>query len=99
MFDVSQLKVAVPVTHTVQRLPSSLDGLQVPKRVLQKRVTKVGTNVCLQALIQWSECHQLWRLGKTWRLRASAFLEHLLGGKQVLIGEGMSATVLLQPQV
>ena len=54
MFHVSQLKVAVPVTHTVQRLPSSLDGLQVPKRVLQKRVTKVGTDVRLQALIQWS---------------------------------------------
>ena len=44
------------------------------------------------------ECHQLWRLGKTWRLCASAFLEHLLGGKQVLIGEGMSAAVLLHRQ-
>jgi len=34
VFHVSQLKVAVPVTHTAQPLPSSLDGLQVPERVL-----------------------------------------------------------------
>jgi len=54
VFHVSQLKVAVLVTHTAQPLPSSLDGLQVPERVLQKRVTKVGTDVRLQALIQWS---------------------------------------------
>ena len=54
VFHVSQLKVAVPVTHTAQPLPSSLDGLQVPERVLQKRVAKVGADVRLQALIQWS---------------------------------------------
>jgi hypothetical protein len=54
VFHVSQLKVAVPVTYTAQPLPSSLDGLQVPERVLQKRVAKVGADVHLQALIQWS---------------------------------------------
>jgi transposase InsO family protein len=54
VFHVSQLKLAVPITHTVQPLPSSFDGLQVPERVLQKRVAKVGTAVRLQALIQWS---------------------------------------------
>ena len=53
VFHVSQLKVAVPVTHTAQPLPSSLDGLQVPEHVLQKRVAKVGADVRLQALIQW----------------------------------------------
>lgn len=47
-------KLAVPVTHTVQPLPSSFDGLQVPEQVLQKRVAKVGTAVRLQALIKWS---------------------------------------------
>lgn len=54
VFHVSQSKLAVPVTHSPQPLPTSLDGLQVPERVLQKRVAKVGTDVRLQALIQWS---------------------------------------------
>jgi hypothetical protein len=54
VFHVSQLKLAVPVTHSAQPLPPDLDGLQVPERILQKRVAKVGTEVCLQALIKWS---------------------------------------------
>jgi len=54
VFHVSQLKVAVPVTHTAQPLPSSLDGLQVPERVLQKHIAKVGADVHLQALVQLS---------------------------------------------
>lgn len=54
VFQVSQLKIAVPVTHTIQPLPFSLDGLQVPEHVLQKRVAKVGTEVRLQALVKWS---------------------------------------------
>jgi hypothetical protein len=37
VFPVSQLKLAVPVTHTVNPLPVSLEGLQVPECVLQKR--------------------------------------------------------------
>jgi len=54
VFHVSQLKVAALVTHIAQPLPSSLDGLQVPERVLQERVAKVGADVRLEALIQWS---------------------------------------------
>ena len=54
VFHVSQLKVAVQVTHTAQPLPSSLDGLQVPERVLQKHIAKVGADVHLQALVQLS---------------------------------------------
>ncbi|XP_066374541.1 uncharacterized protein [Miscanthus floridulus] len=38
VFQVSQLKIAVPV----------------PEHVLQKRVAKVGTEVRLQALVKWS---------------------------------------------
>jgi hypothetical protein len=54
VFHVSQLKLVVPVTHSAQPLPPDLDGLQVPERILQKRVAKVGTEVRLQALIKWS---------------------------------------------
>ena len=53
VFHVSQLKVAVPVTHTTTPLPDSIDGLQVPQRILQKRVASSGADVRLQALIQW----------------------------------------------
>lgn len=54
VFHVSRLKLAVPVTHTAYPLPTSLEGLQVPERVLQKRVAKVGADVRFQGLIQWS---------------------------------------------
>lgn len=54
VFHVSQLKIAVPVTHTVQPLPSSLDGLQVPEKVLQRRIARVGAEVRLQVLVKWS---------------------------------------------
>jgi hypothetical protein len=52
VFHVSQLKGAIPVTHTAQPLPDSLDGLQVPEHMLQKRVETTSSNVHLQALIQ-----------------------------------------------
>lgn len=54
VFHVSQLKATIPVTHTVSPLPDSLDGLQVPQCILQKRVASSGTDVRLQALVQWS---------------------------------------------
>jgi hypothetical protein len=54
VFHVSQLKGVVPVSQTVQPLPDILDSLQVPERILQKRVATTSTEVCLQALIQWS---------------------------------------------
>jgi hypothetical protein len=54
VFHVSQLKSAVPVTHMAQPLPPNFDGLQVPQKILQKRVATAGSTVRLQALIQWS---------------------------------------------
>ena len=96
VFNVSQLKVVVPVTHTAQ--PSSLDGLQVPERVLQKRVAKVGVDVCLQALIQWSGMPSslaTWEDMETLRQR---FPRAPAWGKQALIREGMSASVPLHQQ-
>jgi hypothetical protein len=54
VFHVSQLKGAIPVSVSAEELPDSLDGLQVPERVLQKWVAKHGTTVRLQALIQWA---------------------------------------------
>jgi hypothetical protein len=44
----------VPTTQVAQPLPSSLDGSQVPERILQKEDAMVGTAVRLQGLIQWS---------------------------------------------
>jgi hypothetical protein len=98
VFHVSQLKVAVPVTYTAQPLPSSLDGLQVPERVLQKRVAKVGVDVHLQALIQWSGMPSslaTWEDMETLRQR---FPRAHAWGKQTLIREGMSAPVPLHQQ-
>ena len=54
IFHVSQLKGAVPVSHSVEPLPDSIDHVQVPLRILQKCVAKSGANVRLQALIQWT---------------------------------------------
>jgi transposase InsO family protein len=54
VFHVSQLKGVVPVTQPVRPLPVTFDDLQVPQKVLQKRVATVGSAVRLQALIQWS---------------------------------------------
>ena len=51
---MSQLKGAIPVSHVAQPLPDTIDDMQVPQRVLQKRVAKSGTDVRLQALIQWT---------------------------------------------
>lgn len=36
VFHVSQLKGAIPVSHTASPLPVSFAGLQVPERILQK---------------------------------------------------------------
>jgi hypothetical protein len=54
VFHVSQLKDAIPFTYSASSLPVSFVGLQVPERVLQKRVATIGFDVRLQALIQWS---------------------------------------------
>lgn len=54
VFHVSQLKATVPVNQSASPLPDSLDGLQVPQCILQKRVASLGSEVRLQALVQWS---------------------------------------------
>lgn len=54
VFHVSQLKGVVPVALPASPLPVSVNGLQVPQRILQKRVATNGAVVRLQALIQWS---------------------------------------------
>jgi hypothetical protein len=51
---VSQLKGVVHVALPASPLPVSFDGLQVPERILQKRVANTTSGVRLQALIQWS---------------------------------------------
>jgi hypothetical protein len=55
VFNVSQLKIVVMITHTAQPLPSSLDGLHVLSKFPRNGwPAKVRTEVCLQALIKWS---------------------------------------------
>jgi transposase InsO family protein len=52
---VSQLKKAVGAQVSVQpHLPSPLDILQIPVRVLQRRLHQKGTVVVPQVLVQWS---------------------------------------------
>lgn len=40
--------------HPIAELPRDLDGLQIPQRVLQRRVASTGDSVTLQVLVQWS---------------------------------------------
>ena len=52
---VSQLKKAVGANVQVQPiLPSPLDILQVPTRILQRRLRQKGPVAVSQALVQWS---------------------------------------------
>jgi hypothetical protein len=51
VFHVSQLKRAVGSSVAVAQLPDQLDGLQIPEKVLQRRLGPAGVS---QALIQWS---------------------------------------------
>jgi len=54
VFHVSQLKHALPVKHQVADLQNTLDGLQFPEQVLQRRVSSKDSAVVLQGLIKWS---------------------------------------------
>ena len=51
VFHVSQLKTAL---HTVSPLPQDLARLQIPLKVLQRRIRTSDNNVVPQVLIQWS---------------------------------------------
>jgi hypothetical protein len=54
VFHVSQLKTAVPADSKVSMLPQALEGLQIPVKVLQRRVRTSDNSVVPQVLIQWS---------------------------------------------
>ena len=54
VFHVSQLKTAVPTSHSVADLPNTLNGLQIPVKVLQLRVHATDHDVVPQVLVQWS---------------------------------------------
>ena len=54
VFHVSQLKTAIPTSHSVADLPHNLDGLQIPLKILQRRIHTTDHNVVLQVLVQWS---------------------------------------------
>ena len=46
--------MAVPTSHSVVDLPNTLDGLQIPVKVLQRRVHATDHDVVPQVLVQWS---------------------------------------------
>lgn len=55
VFHVSQLKLAVGRTHTVvPHLPADLDAVQVPLRVLQRRMVDRGGEHIAQVKVCWS---------------------------------------------
>lgn len=51
VFHVSQLKRAVPASTPLAQLPVRLEGLQVPERILRRRLDSAGS---LQILVKWS---------------------------------------------
>ena len=56
VFHVSQLKSAAGFSGTVQsHLPTSIAALQVPWRILDRRLTKRGNSTVSQVLIHWSD--------------------------------------------
>jgi hypothetical protein len=57
MFHVSQLKPCIgPGQQVLPHLPPADDLLQVPVRVLQRRVHQQGLRTLVQVLVQWSGC-------------------------------------------
>lgn len=85
VFHVSQLKSAIGFTGPVQhQLPASTAPLQVPLRILDRRLTKRGNSAVAQVLIQWSASVPE---DATWEdlddLR-SRFPQHWLEGKPIL---------------
>jgi hypothetical protein len=96
VFHVSQLKGVVPVTQPVRPLPATLDDLQVPQRVLQKRVATVASTIRLQALIQWSGLRSAGFHGNLGRRRGSSatFSQSSSLGASWCLSRGMSTTRL-----
>ena len=54
VFHVSQLKTALPTDYTVSPLPPDLEGLQIPEKVLQRRIRTSDNTIVPQVRIQWS---------------------------------------------
>jgi hypothetical protein len=55
VFHVSRLKKDVDSKHQVTAsVPSELSSLQVPERVLQRRLVARGAKTIMQVLIKWS---------------------------------------------
>jgi hypothetical protein len=55
VFHVSQLKKDVDSKHQVTAsVPSELSSLQVPERVLRRRLVARGAKTIMQVLIKWS---------------------------------------------
>lgn len=44
----------MPADHAVATLPHTLDGLNIPLKILQRRIGNSGTSVVPQVLILWS---------------------------------------------
>jgi hypothetical protein len=51
VFHVSQLKTAIPTTHMVAELPHTLEGLQIPMKILQRQVHTTERDVVPQVLV------------------------------------------------
>jgi len=98
IFHVSQLKGAVPVSHSVELLPDSIDHLQVPLRILQKRMAKSGANVRLQALIHWIGLPPSLSVWEDMEQLRIGFHEHQLRDKLALIKGDVSNTPSASPE-
>jgi hypothetical protein len=46
--------MAIPSSHTVADLPQAFEGLQIPMKILQRRVRATNHDVTPQVLVQWS---------------------------------------------
>ena len=44
----------MPTSHAVADLPHTLDGLQIPLKILQRRIHTTDHDVVPQVLVQWS---------------------------------------------
>jgi len=96
VFHVSQLKGAVPVALPTSPLLVSFTGLQVPERILHKRVASTTSGVRLQAPIQWSGLPTALATWEDVQALRQCFPRAPAWGKLIPIREGMSATLLQQ---
>lgn len=98
VFHLSQLKKALASSEDVAQLPVDLDSLQVPKKILCRRICLM---VSLRSSSNGLVCHNLLLLGRISKLCCSAFHTLLLRDKQVFFRGNVSAvsTVATDGQV